>query len=181
MLMYSKTETEFGLGKHVAALSPDTNFPASLELFYYGEMVYYACVSLTKVSILILYLKISPNRTFRILVWSMMAFVLGTCISSVVADIFQCTPIHKAWRTSVEGTCINQVALYVANAGLNITQDLLIYFLPVPMLWNLNMPRRQRTALILVFVVGAFVVITGMIRLKSLFVASSGTDPTCKF
>lgn len=144
-------------------------------------MLYYVTVAMTKVSILILYIKLTPNRTFRTVVWSMMAFVLATAFSCVMADVFQCNPIRKAWDTSVKGTCINQVGLYLSNGGLNIAQDIIIYFLPVPMLWKLNMPRTQRIALVLVFVVGGFVVITGMIRLNSLKVASVSSDPTCEF
>lgn len=169
------------MGKHIAALPPTTKFATSLELFYFGEMGYVITVAMTKVSILYLYLKLSPNRTFRIMVWTLMGFVAATAFSCVIAIIFQCKPIHKAWDTSTEGKCVNQVGIFISNAGLDISQDIMAYFLPVPMLWKLNMPRKQRVALILIFVIGGFVVITGIIRLDSLKVASDSQDPTCKF
>ncbi len=161
-------------------LPKETNFAASLELFYFGEATYYITVSLTKISILFLYLKLIPQKSYRIVNWIMMAFVGLTGFTCVLAGIFQCNPIHKAWDTAVDGTCFNQVALYLSNAGLNIFQDLIIYFLPVRRLWQIQLPRKQRIALIIVFVIGAFVCITGILRLQSLTMASVSLDPTCK-
>jgi len=157
-----------------------TNFSAALELFYYGEATYYITVSLTKMSILFLYLKLIPHRTYRIINWSMMVFVGLTAFTCVFAGIFQCNPIHKAWHPELPGTCFNQVALYLSNAGLNIAQDIIIYFLPAKTLWHLQLPKKQRIALIAIFIVGAFVCITGILRLESLTMASVSKDPTCK-
>lgn len=171
-------ETRFGLGKHIGDLPPTTNFAASLELFYFGEATYYITVSLTKMSILFLYLRLIPSPTYKIINWTMMAFVALTGICCTIAGIFQCNPIPKAWHTELEGTCFNQVALFLANAGLNIFQDLIIYVLPVRTLWSLQLPRKQRVALVIVFVIGAFVCITGILRLQSLTVASVSKDPT---
>ncbi|KFA59962.1 hypothetical protein S40285_08011 [Stachybotrys chlorohalonatus IBT 40285] len=171
-------QTEYGLGRHLADLPPDTNHAASLELFFYGEALYYITVSMTKVSILCLYLKLFPQRTYRLFTWTMMGFVLGTGLGCTIAGIFQCDPIYRAWETQVPGTCFNQVALFLANAGLNILQDVIIYILPAPMLWKVQLPLKQRIALIFVFVVGGFVVVTGIIRLDSLRLASVSADPT---
>lgn len=111
-----------------------------------------------------------------------MVFVIVTALATTLASIFQCTPIHKAWEVtgSVPGSCINVNALFFANAGLDIFQDALIYVLPMRMLYQLQVPRRQKIALMLVFAVGGFVVITGMIRLNSLKVAQNTPDPSCK-
>ena len=111
-----------------------------------------------------------------------MAFVTATAIASVTAGIFQCTPIHKAWDVTgtVHGSCIDRTALFFANAGLDIFQDALIYVLPMRMLYQLHVAKRQRIALMLVFAVGGFVVVTGMIRLNSLKVAENTPDTSCK-
>ncbi len=107
-----------------------------------------------------------------------MAFVSLTVFSSVMANVFQCTPVTYAWNKEQQGTCINQVALYLSNAGLDIFQDLSIYVLPIRVLYQLNLPRKQKIALIAIFVVGGFVVITGILRLNSLKTAAVTTDPT---
>ena len=104
----------------------------------------------------------------------------ATAVASVTVSIFQCTPVRKALDSSISGSCIDVNALFFANAGLDILQDAFIYVLPVRMLYQLQVPRRQKIALILVFAVGGFVVITGMVRLNYLKVAQNTPDPSCK-
>ena len=119
------------------------------------------------------------QRAFRRLIWACIAFVTATAIASVTTSIFQCTPIRKAWDSNINGSCIDGNALFFANAGLDIFQDAFIYVLPMRMLYQLQVPRRQKIALMLVFAVGGFVVITGMVRLNSLKVAQIAPDPSC--
>lgn len=111
-----------------------------------------------------------------------MAFVILTSFSFVIATIFQCTPISKAWEQPVtsKGHCIQVNAMFYANAGLDIFQDLLIYVLPMKMLYSIQIPRRQKFALMIVFAVGGFVVVTGMIRLYYLQGAQASQDPSCE-
>lgn len=78
------------------------------------------------------------------------------------------------------GSCIHVNSLFLANAGLDIFQDALIYILPMRMLYQIQIPRRQKIALMVVFAVGGFVVITGMLRFNYLIVAQNPPDPSCK-
>jgi len=178
--MSQRAETKYGLGKHFRDLDESTNMAAGLRLFYFGEATYYITVSLTKMSILFLYLKLIPQHGYQIASWVLMVFVALTGLSCTLAGIFQCKPIERAWFIGIEGKCFDQVALFLANAGLNIAQDFLIYFLPLKPLWDLQLPRRQRIALIAIFTVGAFVCVTGIIRLDSLKLASVSSNVTCK-
>ncbi|RYP15842.1 hypothetical protein DL765_005456 [Monosporascus sp. GIB2] len=153
-------QTKYGLGKHRDDLPPDIDFVTSDILFYAKQPLLF------------------PQQGYRIFLWFMMGFVVLTGITSSVAGIFQCNPIQKAWDYDIPGTCFNRPALFFANAGLNIFQDFVIYVLPSPMLWNVQLPVKQRIALIGVFVVGAFVCITGIIRVPTLWDAVSSDDPT---
>jgi hypothetical protein len=112
-----------------------------------------------------------------------MAFVIASALACCLASIFQCTPIDRAWSVQKlgEGHCINVNGLFYANAGLDIFQDLVIYILPMNMLYHIQIPKRQKYALMLVFAVGGFVVITGAIRLYYLQGAQASDDPSCMF
>jgi hypothetical protein len=127
-------------------------------------------------------LRLAVKKGLRTLIWATMGFVIATFIASVIAGLFQCNPIAFAWDKTIEGgTCFNVTALFYANAGLNIFQDVFIYILPMRMLWEIQIPRKQKIALIAVFAVGGFVCVTGMLRLNSLKTASVSQDPTCKY
>ncbi|KAF7884061.1 uncharacterized protein EAF01_011484 [Botrytis porri] len=173
-------QVKFGLGQHIYDLPENTNFSASLELYCFGEIIYFICVAVTKIAILILYLRLATSKVLRSLIWGVMAFVALTSLSCVVATIFQCTPISKAWEQPVtdKGSCIQINALFYANAGLDIFQDLVIYILPMRMLYSIQIPRRQKYVLMIVFAVGGFVVVTGMIRLYYLQGAQASQDPS---
>ena len=133
------------------------------KLYYFGEILYYVCVAVTKIAILLLYIRIAVSKTLRTLIIIMMVFAVTSALGCVLASIFQCNPIHKAWDTSstVPGKCINVSALFYAQAGLDILQDCIIYVLPMRMLYQIQIPRRQKIALMFVFAIGGFVVVTG--------------------
>lgn len=152
------------------------------KLFYFGEAIYYITVGTTKIAILLLYLRLAVKKPLRIVIWATMGFVIATFVGCVVAGLFQCNPIAFAWdKTIPGGTCFNVTALFYANAGLNIFQDVFIYILPMKMLWEIQIPQKQKIALIAVFAIGGFVCVTGMLRLNSLKTASVSQDPTCKY
>lgn len=90
-----------------------------------------------------------------------------------------CTPISYFWNPSLpNGHCLDKHAVWFANASLNIITDLAIFILPMPVFHDLHLPRRQRIALMAVFGLGAFVVLTSILRLKSLYKISVSTDVT---
>ncbi|KAI1311483.1 hypothetical protein F5Y03DRAFT_308211 [Xylaria venustula] len=180
-------QTKYGLGKHLRDIPPDTDFTTSNILFYAHQPVYYISVSLTKVSIILFYFRLLPQKSYRVFLWFMMVFVILTGASFAIAGIFQCNPIASAWNANIHGTCFNQAALFYANGGFNIAQDSILYVLPTRILWKMNLPLKQRIALIVVFVVGGLTIVAGIIylrtfdtivRIPSLKEAIMSTDPT---
>ena len=78
-----------------------------------------------------------------------MTVVVGCQASAnVLTCLFQCSPVRKAWDTTVTtGHCINIDAFYLANAALNIFTDVLTYLLPIDLVRHLQMPTRQKVGL----------------------------------
>lgn len=90
-----------------------------------------------------------------------------------------CTPISYFWNTTTQtGHCLDRHAVWFANASLNILTDLAIFMLPMPVLHDLHLPRSQRLALMAVFGLGAFVCLTSVLRLRSLYTISVSKDVT---
>lgn len=84
-----------------------------------------------------------------------MAFVVALAISIFFSDLFQCTPIAFFWDKSIKGGfCINGVAFYFSTAGLSTFSDLWILVMPMPMVWRLHLPLRQRIVLVVLFALG---------------------------
>lgn len=86
-----------------------------------------------------------------------MAIVGSQATANVLTCIFQCLPISYVWEQvipGVHGKCVNINQFYLANAALNILTDFLTYTLPMPMLWQLHLPKRQKIGLIAILGLG---------------------------
>ncbi|KAH7310709.1 hypothetical protein B0I35DRAFT_514727 [Stachybotrys elegans] len=171
-------QVQHGLGLHESDLAAGTDISVSLQLFFFKQFIYYIAIGATKISILLLYIRLFPQPTWKAVFWVLIWFVALTEVSCTLAGIFQCNPIEKAWYTDLPGTCLDQTALFVANAGLHIFQDIVIYLIPVPLLWNIHRSLKQRISIITVFAIGGFVCITGILRLHTLYLACITGDPT---
>lgn len=98
--------------------------------------------------------------------------------ASVTATIFQCTPIPRAFNKAIPGTCMDNQKFWWANAGFSVATDLLILFIPMPLIYQLQISRIQKMALVVVFALGGFVVITSCLRMTTINIAATSPDTT---
>jgi hypothetical protein len=117
-------------------------------------MAYSASAMFVKLSLLAFYLRLSPNKTFRITVYTMMAVSICFGVGSVLSAGLQCIPTAMLWDINVKGKCLDINLFYFANAALNIVTDTIIYCLPIPTLWKLQLPVVQRIGLCVVLGLG---------------------------
>lgn len=134
-------------------------------------------------SLLILYLRLFQTKQYVKLRWlSWMLLVLTTCLTVcwIFLSLFQCTPISYYWdRTIPGGHCISAQAVFFTHAGINIILDMIIYIMPIGMLWRVNIPFRERIGLVAVFACGTLVFVMGIVRLPSLQKTSVSHDTSC--
>lgn len=95
-----------------------------------------------------------------------MAFVGLTCTLFTFMSIFQCTPVKAYWEVEPQypHKCINTGYMLFAASVINIFTDFLVTALPMPLIWSLKLPARQRLAVISIFGVGVVVNVAGSIR-----------------
>lgn len=73
---------------------------------------------------------------------------------AIVSAWANCVPLAKFWDPSVPGFCFDKKALWFSNSGIHILTDILILIYPMPVLRSLQLPKRQRFALMAVFALG---------------------------
>ncbi|KAL8669400.1 MAG: hypothetical protein Q9168_006012 [Polycauliona sp. 1 TL-2023] len=128
-------------------------------------MVYLITLLGYKMSILILYLRLfAVNRTFRYTTWSMMFFVCGYLTANLFTQIFGCSPRSKYWNPDTLGHCINYTRAGLAYGSMNIISDLLIFILPIPLVWKLKLSRRGKVGVSIIFMSGAITCIMAVVR-----------------
>jgi hypothetical protein len=88
-------------------------------------------LNLTKVSILLLYLRAFTLRPFQIICWALMVLVVAYGLAATIATILQCAPIAWAWDKSIFGACFDITAFWYANASYTIITDVILLVLPM--------------------------------------------------
>lgn len=74
---------------------------------------------------------------------------------TLIGSIFLCFPVAFFWDKNIaNGKCLNQEAIWFSNASVNITQDVIILLMPMFVLKSLDIPSKQKRALIVVFGLG---------------------------
>ncbi|KAL1866870.1 hypothetical protein Daus18300_006573 [Diaporthe australafricana] len=127
-----------------------------LKLLYAAQIIYASTIMTAKLSILALYWRLFPTAFMKrgcvvLAVLTIIWWAVG-----VLVDIFQCTPISKAFKYSgPDGSCISQTAYCLGMIIPNILIDIMILSLPTFEVSKLHLPRGQRVALASVFLLGA--------------------------
>ncbi|ORX93766.1 hypothetical protein BCR34DRAFT_608475 [Clohesyomyces aquaticus] len=137
-----------GLGKDMWTV-PFDKITHILFIYYFDECFYLSSIALTKISILLFYLRIFPERRFL--------------------TALQCLPVHLAWERwdgEHTGKCINLNAEGWTSAAFNIIFDLVVICLPMREMSKLAMSRRKKAGIMLMFLGGGFVTVVSMLRLK---------------
>ena len=112
---------------------------------------------LSKLSALILYIRIFPSKRFRLAVYLAVGFLVLSGLWMVLSGFVFCVPVKDFWSldpTVKKSHCLSMGAVWYTNAGLQIFTDIVILILPMPMVSNLQLPQRQKVGIMLVFGVG---------------------------
>lgn len=134
-----------------------------------------------KVALCIAYLRIlrrtTTNKLYKYLIWTVMVTcILGHVIGTLVL-IFQCQPVQKSWLPLTNGTCLSNNTTFYALAGVTIFFDIVIFFLPIPLLLNLNMELAKKLILCGVFLLGLLTTVCSILRLVQIgAIATTGNS-----
>ncbi|RMY53471.1 hypothetical protein D0865_05238 [Hortaea werneckii] len=134
-------------------------------------------VSVTKASILMQYLRIFSAPRVRIACYILLVSLLPAVCWAVLGGTLLCRPVRKLWDPQVQGgACMSAEKYWVSVAGLDIALDGLVLVLPLPGIWGLRLPRRQKGGLVMVFLLGFFVCAVSVVRLLTVFLVARTGD-----
>lgn len=133
---------------------PITKFMLFLKALYLLPILYNPVQCGAKLSLLLLYRRLAPQKWFQVTIWVVAFFVVGSSIAIMFTTIFPCRPIESAWSLTPQN-CIDRPAVYQATAILGAVTDAMVFAVPVPIVVGLRITRRQKIGLICIFGVGA--------------------------
>lgn len=88
---------------------------------------------------------------------------LADTLTQVVMEILYlgvwCRPIQQYWAVPTHSTqCSAATNHLITNAVLNISSDLMIISIPIPLLFKVRLPRKNKAVLCGMFLIGTFTV-----------------------
>ncbi|KAF2004139.1 hypothetical protein P154DRAFT_560937 [Amniculicola lignicola CBS 123094] len=138
----------------------------ALKLVYVGSLLSAGIITFARLSVICLYFRIfGLYKTFTRALWINGVFTVIWGITCVFLLIFRCTPIEHAWNVLKPGTCIDINLLLVILESLNLTMDISLLLLPIMRIRTLQLSIRDRLGLCIVFLTGAFVCVTSILRI----------------
>ncbi|KAF2676300.1 hypothetical protein K458DRAFT_397033 [Lentithecium fluviatile CBS 122367] len=164
--------THYGLGTHVWLLPVASVFDtvkSCIQYLYICQVLYACAIASTKIAIIASYLRFIQDRNFRLAMYATSFVIVGLWFTGVFVTIFQCNPVAGAWDFTIAGRkCINYVDYLYASSAINVATDIILCVLPCPYLWKLNMPKKQRVILCLLFAGGVGACIAAIVRIAYL-------------
>ncbi|KID66209.1 Satratoxin biosynthesis SC1 cluster protein 4 [Metarhizium brunneum] len=159
-------------GPETATVVTDTHEYAPEDVLYTKlswatTVIYFAITSTTKLSILLMYNRLfSVDERFRRIVMILSVLVVGFWVGCTVADLTNCVPMEYVWINSLSDPryCFNFNIYWFASGVCEALIDTLILLLPIKVVLGLQLGLKQKVAVGSVFLLGAFVIVSGLLK-----------------
>ncbi|CAG9952711.1 unnamed protein product [Clonostachys rosea f. rosea IK726] len=147
----------FGTGRHHKDLQPHD---IEIALKYWWLCYLWYCLSMmaSKLSIGSFLLRITLRRLHVWIIYIVMVITVMTGAVFFFVTLFQCNPVWYFWDKNVSGgTCVDPeviMALTYLYSVLSVICDFTFAFLPMFIIWKLNMNKRTKFALFPIMAMG---------------------------
>ncbi|KAA8911652.1 hypothetical protein FN846DRAFT_935154 [Sphaerosporella brunnea] len=151
--------TRYGSGHHIWDIPP-ADFVMALKYNFFTQVITVPCLAIVKDSIALLLLRLAATEFYRRVCIIFITVLSTYSLASTFTVIFQCVPVQAAWDSSVPNQkCMTpavRVGLSYSYSIIAVISDFFLVLLPIAMLWNAQITRRQRVAICGILSVGAF-------------------------
>ncbi|KAJ4354766.1 hypothetical protein N0V95_003539 [Ascochyta clinopodiicola] len=144
------------------------NLPVIMQITFAFTLVYIWCLAALKMSQLALYMRVFAKR-LRNWVYGVGAIVIVWAVVFNFLFIFLCDPISQQWSIERVGHCMDQILLLKCLIMSNMFTDLLIVILPIRSVWQLQMRKTEKFAVLACFGLGGACMIISLARFIEMY------------
>lgn len=119
----------FGTGRH-SSLQSISDLIATLKLAFASRVTYQFVICMTKLGICSFYLRVFQDKRSKMMVYSLLGFIVVSALIIELAFIFACKPVSNAW--SLEQNCGSPFPSFYANTIANIIADVALMVFVIP-------------------------------------------------
>lgn len=129
--------------------------------------LYGASVALSKIAILLLYLRVFTTnlKRFTVATYVIGFVVVATGLATMLGSVLKCIPMARNWDHNVPGRCIDELTFARYTSIPNVVTGFAMLILPLPMVWRLKISVHQKIALTATFLHGIMSVLCLCCRL----------------
>ncbi|KAL9048407.1 MAG: hypothetical protein Q9206_006047 [Seirophora lacunosa] len=133
--------------------------------------LYGASVALSKIAILLLYLRVFTTnlKRFTVATYVIGFVVVATGLATMLGSVLKCIPMARNWDHNVPGRCIDELTFARYTSIPNVVTGFAMLILPLPMVWRLKISVHQKIALTATFLHGIIGFAASVARLAILF------------
>ncbi|GIK06140.1 hypothetical protein Aspvir_001783 [Aspergillus viridinutans] len=168
--MLTTAESRYGLGLPLA-LRPKVDLKTYTKLNYAGRPFYQLGIAGFKAALCINYLHLlskTSKRFYRLLIW--VAIIVSTLghVAGTLVLLLNCKPVERAWNPTISGRCLPVGPTFYGLAAFTIVCDVVVIFLPIPLLLQLNVKPAQKAGVACLFLLGLFTTLCSILRLTQI-------------
>ncbi|KAH7127010.1 hypothetical protein B0J11DRAFT_291617 [Dendryphion nanum] len=164
-------EVRMGAGRHIQYIDP-LDFQKAFKLNFITQPIYLIAICIVKESVGFFLLRLAVIPIYRKIIIGIMVFMGLYTFGCFLTVVLQCTNLAVQWDPNAKGTCWGPSTLKglsYTNVALNIVTDLLFaIIIPIPMLWNVQMNRRQKMSIIAILGLGVFATVAALIKISAI-------------
>ncbi|OHE90562.1 integral membrane protein [Colletotrichum orchidophilum] len=139
-----------GLGKHTSELNQD-----EYGLILASGVTWLLGTVFIKMAILWLYTRIFSTAKFKRWSYILMGVTGAYGVAFLILFMSRCSPMSQQWAPVEGGHCRDITVDQLISVTINIVVDIAMTALPMPALWGLQMPLRNKVAVSAMFGMGA--------------------------
>ncbi|RDW63561.1 hypothetical protein BP6252_11106 [Coleophoma cylindrospora] len=174
----------FGSGAHTE-LVPLATLIKFFSFLATQNLLYFWVVAVVRLSIVAFLPRLNKDRWYLYSVYSVGGVIFVQTVVCFFYKLTECTPIKDVWAPPFQPglNCVSTAAnngMMIGHSVIGILVDLTLIILPIVVIYKKMILSRQVIQIILVFTVGIFVVITGVVRLYLIVTLNFANDSTYK-
>lgn len=133
---------------------------------YADTLVYGPNSYFTKLALLLIVIRVFRlNKKTIIGTYAVIVFMTGYYAPVLFLKMFICHPIAGYWDSTLNATCLNQRAIFVADTAVSAITDTAVLCLPIPVALSLRMSWTKRLKVILMLSAGGVATAASIVRM----------------
>lgn len=76
------------------------------------------------------------------------------CLTIILETFLLCRPFNYNWNKTIDGYCANEQLAYPTAGIINFLLDIAIIVLPLPLLWNIQLPLLKKVGIMFMLSIG---------------------------